>query len=246
MTPHQIYTSVKTEKLLIRRIDASQYAVSNLQNRNLFSESKKTTGTSPTRLIKEFENEFLAIVYNDALTSKSDFLSKPTISIQHINEFNLKDEISLSECDDSKSDKDNDDDKIDIKQSSGGNVINTNVGSYAEGSNKLLETSHDTSNKDSQIKVLVPTIDESEGMDEPIIEDIETKFDNIGDDEDKLLVGRQPEIAVYTAYSLNEYSVFDIGINTAYPGEWIRRIDFLYSLGPREGKSTNVGENLQI
>ncbi|GJY64984.1 hypothetical protein Tco_0466444 [Tanacetum coccineum] len=25
------------------------------------------------------------------------------------------------------------------------------------------------------------------------------------------------------------------GINTAYPGEWIRRIDFLYSLGPREG-----------
>ncbi|GJY35153.1 hypothetical protein Tco_0420531 [Tanacetum coccineum] len=68
---------------------------------------------------KEFENEFLAIVYNDALTSKSDFLSEPTISIQHINEFNLKDEISLSECDDSKSDKDNDDDKIDIKQSSG-------------------------------------------------------------------------------------------------------------------------------
>ncbi|GKB94283.1 hypothetical protein Tco_0980420 [Tanacetum coccineum] len=45
-----ISTSVETEKLSIRRIDASQYAVSNLQNRNLFSESKKTTGTSPTRL----------------------------------------------------------------------------------------------------------------------------------------------------------------------------------------------------
>ncbi|GJR39747.1 hypothetical protein Tco_1215431 [Tanacetum coccineum] len=60
---------------------------------------------------------------------------------QHIDEFNLKDETSLSECDeaeqnvlyfndiflfnviyhgDSKSDKDNDDDKIDIYQSSGG------------------------------------------------------------------------------------------------------------------------------
>ncbi|GJY21102.1 hypothetical protein Tco_0393668 [Tanacetum coccineum] len=48
---------------------------------------------------KEFENEFLAIVYNDALTSKSDFLTEPTLSPQHIDEFNLKDETSLSECD---------------------------------------------------------------------------------------------------------------------------------------------------
>ncbi|GJU30353.1 hypothetical protein Tco_1173942 [Tanacetum coccineum] len=48
---------------------------------------------------KDFENEFPAIVYNDALTSKSDFLTEPTISIQHIDEFNLKDETSLSGCD---------------------------------------------------------------------------------------------------------------------------------------------------
>ncbi|GKD19355.1 hypothetical protein Tco_1208513 [Tanacetum coccineum] len=124
---------------------------------------------------KDFENEFPAIVYNDALTSKSDFLTEPTISIQHIDEFNLKDETSLSECDeeeqnvlnfndlfpfnviypnDSKSDKDNDDDKVDIEHSSGDlsvkplpDVINTDVGAYAHGSNKLLETSHDTSNK---------------------------------------------------------------------------------------------------
>ncbi|GJV97189.1 hypothetical protein Tco_1548766 [Tanacetum coccineum] len=48
---------------------------------------------------KDFENEFPAIVYNDALTSKSDFLTEPTISIQHIDKFNLKDETSLSECD---------------------------------------------------------------------------------------------------------------------------------------------------
>ncbi|GKD29222.1 hypothetical protein Tco_1240000 [Tanacetum coccineum] len=117
---------------------------------------------------KDFENEFLAIVYNDALTSKSDSSTGPVKIPQHIDEFNLKDETSLSECDeeeqnilyfndlfpfnviypdDSKSDKDNDDDKIDIKQSSGGNVINTDDGAYAHGSNKLLETSHDTSNK---------------------------------------------------------------------------------------------------
>ncbi|GKA84687.1 hypothetical protein Tco_0806341 [Tanacetum coccineum] len=89
---------------------------------------------------KYFENEFPAIVYNDALKSKLDFLTEPTLSPQHIDEFNLKDETSLSECDkeeqnvlnfndlfpfniiypnDSKSDKDNDDDKVDIEHSSG-------------------------------------------------------------------------------------------------------------------------------
>nr|GEV53677.1 hypothetical protein [Tanacetum cinerariifolium] len=117
---------------------------------------------------KDFEKEFLAIVYNDALTSKSDFLTEPAVSPQRIDEFNVKDETSLSECDekeqnilyfndlfpfnviypdDLKSDKDNDNDKIDIKQSLGGDVINTDDGAYAQRSNKLLETSHDTSNK---------------------------------------------------------------------------------------------------
>ncbi|GKA11185.1 putative CCCH-type zinc finger family protein, partial [Tanacetum coccineum] len=106
----------------------------------------------------DFENEFPAIVYNDALTSKSDFSTEPVVIPQHIDEFNLKDETSLFECDkeeqnvlyfndifpfnviypdDSKSDKDND--KIDIKQPLGDNVINTDVGAYAQGSNKLLE-----------------------------------------------------------------------------------------------------------
>ncbi|GJR01574.1 hypothetical protein Tco_0524558 [Tanacetum coccineum] len=103
--------------------------------------------------LKDFEKEFPAIVYNDALTSKFDFLTEPTVSPQHIDAFNLKDETSLSECDkeeqnvlyfndlfsfnviypdDSKSDKDNDDDKINIKHSSGGNVINTDDGAYAQ------------------------------------------------------------------------------------------------------------------
>nr|GEV41988.1 hypothetical protein [Tanacetum cinerariifolium] len=109
---------------------------------------------------KDFENEFPAIVYNDALTSKSYFLTEPTVSPQHINDFNLKDETSFSECDeeeknilnfndlfhlnviypnDSKSEKDNDDDKVDIEHSSGDlsvkplpDVIITNVGAYAQ------------------------------------------------------------------------------------------------------------------
>ncbi|GJW09618.1 hypothetical protein Tco_1575445 [Tanacetum coccineum] len=41
---------------------------------------------------KDFENEFPAIVYNDALTSKLDLLTEPTVSPQHIDESNLKDE----------------------------------------------------------------------------------------------------------------------------------------------------------
>ncbi|GKB57724.1 hypothetical protein Tco_0913910 [Tanacetum coccineum] len=48
---------------------------------------------------KDFEKEFPVIVYNDAQTSKLDFLTEPTLSPQHIDEFNLKDETSLSECD---------------------------------------------------------------------------------------------------------------------------------------------------
>nr|GEV15095.1 hypothetical protein [Tanacetum cinerariifolium] len=39
---------------------------------------------------KDFENEFLAIVYNDALTSKSDSSTEPVEIPHHINEFGLK------------------------------------------------------------------------------------------------------------------------------------------------------------
>ncbi|GKE02884.1 hypothetical protein Tco_1390867 [Tanacetum coccineum] len=38
----------------------------------------------------DFENEFPAIVYNDAQTSKSDLLTEPILSPQHIDEFNEK------------------------------------------------------------------------------------------------------------------------------------------------------------
>ncbi|GJV96866.1 hypothetical protein Tco_1548443, partial [Tanacetum coccineum] len=90
--------------------------------------------------LKDFENKFPAIVYNDALTSKSDSSTEPVEIPHRIDEFDLKTETSLSECDekeqnvlyfndlfsfniihpnDLKSYKDKDDDKIDIKQSSG-------------------------------------------------------------------------------------------------------------------------------
>ncbi|GJV03043.1 hypothetical protein Tco_1336612 [Tanacetum coccineum] len=89
--------------------------------------------------LRLFETEFPVIVYNDTLASKPDFSSEPTISPHHIDEVNLKNETLLSEYDgkeyyvisfndlfpfnvffvnDSKLYTDNDDDKIDIKQSS--------------------------------------------------------------------------------------------------------------------------------
>ncbi|GJQ91656.1 hypothetical protein Tco_0002795 [Tanacetum coccineum] len=87
--------------------------------------------------LKDFKKEFPAIAYNDAPT-------EPTVSPQHIDEFDLKDETSLSEYDeeeqnvlyfidlfhfniiypdDLESDKDNDDNKINIIQSSGGKLV---------------------------------------------------------------------------------------------------------------------------
>ncbi|GJU47566.1 hypothetical protein Tco_1204832 [Tanacetum coccineum] len=108
----------------------------------------------------DFENEFPAIVYNDAQTSKSDLLTEPILSPQHIDEFN--DKTSLSEydeeeqnvlyfndlfpfniicSDDLKSEKDNDNDKINIIQSFENNES-------THGSNTLFETSHDKNTKD--------------------------------------------------------------------------------------------------
>ncbi|GJS11497.1 hypothetical protein Tco_0368293 [Tanacetum coccineum] len=48
---------------------------------------------------KDFENEFPAIVYNDALTSKSDSSTEPVEIPHHNDEFDLKDETSLSKYD---------------------------------------------------------------------------------------------------------------------------------------------------
>ncbi|GJX15851.1 hypothetical protein Tco_0216683 [Tanacetum coccineum] len=143
---------------------------------------------------KDFENEFPAIVYNDAPTSKSDLLTELILSPQHIDEFDLNDETSLSEYDeeeqnvlyfndlspfniiqpdDLKSEKDNDDNEVDIIQSSRGNEITQGT--------------------------------------------------------------------IHTTYSLNEYSVSDTGINTAYPGVWIRCIDFLYSFRTLLKRNRRVG-----
>ncbi|GJW36466.1 hypothetical protein Tco_0059386 [Tanacetum coccineum] len=48
---------------------------------------------------KDFDNEFPAIVYNNAQTSKSDLLTGSILSPQHIVEFDLNDKTSLFEYD---------------------------------------------------------------------------------------------------------------------------------------------------
>ncbi|GKC75593.1 hypothetical protein Tco_1126367, partial [Tanacetum coccineum] len=108
--------------------------------------------TSEDALSCEPTKEFPAIVYNDAQTSKLDFSTELVLNPQHIDEFNLKSKTSLSKCDeeeenvlyfndlfrfnviyldDLKSDKDINDDEIDIKQFLRNNVINTDDGAYA-------------------------------------------------------------------------------------------------------------------
>ncbi|GJU01809.1 hypothetical protein Tco_1112147 [Tanacetum coccineum] len=189
---------------------------------------------------KDFENEFPAIVYNDALTSKSNFLTEPTLSPQYIDEFDLKDEISLSKCDDEehnalyfydlfsfnviypddlKSDTNNDNDKINIEKPSGDisvillhNVINVDVGAYAHGSTKLLKTSHDTSNKFFKTETFIKDLN---------VNIMACNYLNKG----MSFIFLIKNFTVDTAYSLNEYNVFDTGINTAYPGDILKEID---------------------
>ncbi|GJW01371.1 hypothetical protein Tco_1556622, partial [Tanacetum coccineum] len=85
---------------------------------------------------KDFENEFPAIVYEDALTYESEDSSEPMVSAHHVEKVDFNFVISFDESDDEdytftydknsfayklfyvndlKLDLDNDDDKIDIK-----------------------------------------------------------------------------------------------------------------------------------
>ncbi|GJS78362.1 hypothetical protein Tco_0728243 [Tanacetum coccineum] len=61
-------------------------------NRPLFLSPKPTVSCfDDLDFFKDFENEFPTIVYNDALTSKSDFLTESILSPRHIDEFDLND-----------------------------------------------------------------------------------------------------------------------------------------------------------
>nr|GEV47896.1 hypothetical protein [Tanacetum cinerariifolium] len=142
------YTVVFDKNSFYYKIISTNDLETNLENYN--KKVNKPLFLSPEPMVscidnldffKDFENEFPAIVYNDALTSKSNFSTEPTLCPKHMDEFDFKDETSLSKydeeeqnvsyfndlfpfniiyLDDLKLDKGNDDNKIDMIQSSRG------------------------------------------------------------------------------------------------------------------------------
>ncbi|GJV48160.1 hypothetical protein Tco_1438372 [Tanacetum coccineum] len=141
-----------------------------LRNSQVYNSETATYGKTgyveDVHYLRFFETKFSAIVCNDALTSELEFSSEPTVSPKLVNEVNWKIEISLSDFDDEnytviydndsfsykiflvddlKLDMSNGDDKQpsrDISIEPSHDLIYIDVGAYAQGSNKLLETSH--------------------------------------------------------------------------------------------------------
>ncbi|GJW28458.1 hypothetical protein Tco_0045333 [Tanacetum coccineum] len=230
-----ISTSVEIDKPSICCIDASQYAVSNLQNKNLFSESKKMIGNSSTRLNDDHWDELKETNGEKDLEAHTKPLGKAlSRKEKDPRSFTLPCFIrnmcykALADLGASKvyalgllKSR-----KIDLEARLMGDELRKNKPQDPnfEDLIELNDPNEPIKHRRSQIKVFVPIIDKDKGMNEPIIEDIETQ-------------------SVW-------YSVFDTSINTAYPGEWIRRIDFLYSFRTSlNWKSMNVGgefTNLEI
>nr|GEX59077.1 hypothetical protein [Tanacetum cinerariifolium]GEY30991.1 hypothetical protein [Tanacetum cinerariifolium] len=87
-----------------------------------------------------------AIVFNDTLTSEAALSCEPMVSSLNNDEIEFR--ISFDESDD-EDNTDNDDDKVDIKHSSVDlsvkplpDVINTDVGAYAQSVSKPMDTAY--------------------------------------------------------------------------------------------------------
>nr|GEX49679.1 hypothetical protein [Tanacetum cinerariifolium] len=120
----------------------------------------------------DFENEFSAIVYNDGLTSKSNLEIKPPVSSEYKDEIDLINETSLSKYDeeiislfndlfidihfdDSKSEKDNDCNDIDIVQYSEGNEITQRENRPSEASHDKIIKTFNTRSFDININIML-------------------------------------------------------------------------------------------
>ncbi|GKE28330.1 hypothetical protein Tco_1443714 [Tanacetum coccineum] len=126
----------ETAKVSFDDSDDEDYTI--IYDKNSFS--YKIISVNDLETDSEYDNEKVNMPSFLSPESTVNFLTEPTVNPQHIDEFNLKYETSLSECDeeeqnilnsndlfpfnviypnDSKSDKDNDDDKVDIEHSLG-------------------------------------------------------------------------------------------------------------------------------
>ncbi|GKE22664.1 hypothetical protein Tco_1434176, partial [Tanacetum coccineum] len=101
----------------------------------------------------DFENEFLAIVYNDGLTSKSDLWIKTPVSTDKTDECDPIDETSLSEYEEEIisrfNDLFNDTHSVDLKSE----IDNDN-----EREDEFLETCRDETRDDFEIRYLVTNL----------------------------------------------------------------------------------------
>ncbi|GJT73015.1 hypothetical protein Tco_1032301 [Tanacetum coccineum] len=134
-------------------------------------------------LFKDFEADFLAIVYNDALASDQEVSSEPTVSPHNAIKSDFDFTISFSESNDEdytfiydknsssyklisindlKSDTGNDIDEINVKLLSDDisikpldSGININVDTYSQAFDKTINTNHDTPGKSFTTKDFV-------------------------------------------------------------------------------------------
>ncbi|GJZ75660.1 hypothetical protein Tco_0640125 [Tanacetum coccineum] len=121
---------------------------------------------------KDLENEFPAIVYNDGLTSKSDFGIRPLINSKCIDEINLTDETSLSEYDEEIVSRFNDlfndipipglkSEKDDVDYNIGIIIQSSEDNEITHGENGFSKTSHDKIMKTFETRSFVVNLKDS-------------------------------------------------------------------------------------
>ncbi|GJV78087.1 hypothetical protein Tco_1509671 [Tanacetum coccineum] len=93
------YTVIFDENLFLYKIISVNDLKMDSGNDKPFTPNHTVDYFGDLDYFKDFENEFPSIIYNDGLTSKSDLEIKPLVSSERIDEFNLIDEVSLSEYD---------------------------------------------------------------------------------------------------------------------------------------------------
>ncbi|GJW51542.1 hypothetical protein Tco_0092893 [Tanacetum coccineum] len=149
-----------------------------------------------------------AIVFNDTLTSEAALSCEPTVSSLNNDEIDFR--ISFDESDD-------EDCMV---------IFDKNSFSYKIISSNDLKTDLENDND----KVNMPSLPSPEPTDND-----DDKVDIEHSSRDLSFKPLPDVINTYVgAYAHGSNKLLETRINTAYPGEWIRRIDFLYSLGPRE------------
>ncbi|GKB93040.1 hypothetical protein Tco_0979177 [Tanacetum coccineum] len=175
------------------------------------------------------ETEFPAIFFNDTLTSEATLTCEPTVSSLNDNKIDFR--ISFYESDDEDY------------------PVILNLFSYKLISANDLKTDLENDNEKVNMPLFSPpepTVSEEQNVLNfndlfpfNVIYPDDSKSDEDNDDDKvdiehssgDLFVKPLPDVinTDVVAYAHESNKLLETSINTAYPGEWIRRIDFLYS-----------------